>query len=120
MPTPPIQPFNPTFGYHSSLKTEFIRGNIPLKKDITGAKIDKKNVSLDHTVPKAKGGKSNMSNYSLMNQEKNWERGTLPLKPFIDLKSLVEYINVMLNVETRDVNGIEYLKKWLPNLLKEI
>lgn len=113
-----IQPININFGYSSILKTEFKRGNIPLTKDITGARVTKKNVTLDHTVPKSLGGKSSLANYSIMNRDANWERGALPLRDVIDLKSLVEYIEVMLNVRTRDFDGVEYIKKWLPNLKK--
>ena len=40
------------------------------------------------------------------------------IKQFIDLESLVEYIMVMLNVKTMDLDGVDYLKGWLPNLLK--
>ncbi len=52
-----------SFGYKSVLKDEYLRGNIKLKKDITGHPIDKDTVSLDHTVPKYRGGKSQLENY---------------------------------------------------------
>ena len=48
----------------------------------------------------------------------NNKRGERPIKQFIDLESLVEYIMVMLNVKTMDLDGVDYLKGWLPNLLK--
>lgn len=109
-----------SFGYKSILKKEFLKGNIPLKKDITGHKIDKRNVTLDHTIPKARGGKSNLFNYSLMEMVVNRERNTDSLKEYIDLPSLIDYILVMLEVDLEGLNGIEYLKNWLPNLKKEV
>ena len=69
MRTNPVQQINPlTFQYNSILKDEFKRGAIKLTKDITGKPINKKNVSLDHTIPKSKGGKSCLANYNLMNR----------------------------------------------------
>ena len=59
-------------------------------------------------------------NYSLMDSFVNNKRGEKPIKQFIDLESLVEYINVMLNVKTMDLDGVEYLKGWLPTLLKAL
>jgi hypothetical protein len=109
-----------TFGYRSILKKEFINGNIPIKKDITGHKLDKRNVTLDHTVPKARGGKSTLSNYSIMDMVTNMNRGTKSLKGLIDIPSLIDYIIVLLNTKTEYLDGIDYLKKWLPNLRKEV
>lgn len=117
-----VQPIQPslTFQYNSILKKEFKRGAIKLSKDITGQPLTKKVASLDHTIPKSKGGKSCLANYNLMNRLANMLRGNKPLKEVIDLESLIEYIIVMLNTDTGKFNGIEYLKKWLPNLHKEI
>lgn len=108
------------FGYKSVLKKDFERGLIPLKRDITGRPLRKDNISVDHTIPKVKGGKSNIYNYSLMDSFINNKRGSKPLKKYIDLESLVEYISVMINVKTADIDGVDYLKGWLKNLLKEI
>lgn len=113
-----LTPIN--FGYHSPLKKEFLNGNIPLKKDITGHKINKRNATLDHTIPKARGGKSNLENYSIMDMVTNMNRGTKSLKGMIDVPSLIDYIIVMLDTDLEHFNGIEYLKKWLPNLRKEV
>ena len=116
-----INPIFPlTFQSKSAIKTEFLNGNIPLKKDITGHKLTKENVSNDHTIPKSKGGKSNLYNYNLMNNRINQSRGSKPLKYYIDLESLIEYIKVMLDVNTSKVNGIEYIKGFLRNLLREL
>ena len=117
----PVQPISQlTFQYNSILKDEFKRGAIKLTKDITGKPINKKNVSLDHTIPKSKGGKSCLANYNLMNRLANMLRGNTPLRDVINLESLLEYILVMLNTDTGKFKGIDYLKEWIPNLIKEI
>ena len=117
-----VQPIQPslTFQYNSILKKEFKRGAIKLTKDITGSPLSKKTASLDHTIPKSKGGKSCLANYNIMNRIANRLRGNQPLKDFIDLESLIEYIIVMLETKTPNFDGVKYLKGWLPNLKKEI
>lgn len=108
------------FGHRSILKREFERGLIPLKHDITGHELKRGYESVDHTIPKSKGGKSNLYNYSLMDSYINNRRGNKPIRPFIDLESLIEYINVMLNVKTPDLDGVDYLKGWLKTLLRAL
>lgn len=115
-----MQVYQISFGYKSVLKDEYLRGKIKIKKDITGHTIDKDTVSLDHTVPKYRGGKSQLENYSLMNTFINQRKGHNKLTNFIDLKSLVDYIIVMMDVDTEKINGIDYLRLWLRNLRKEI
>lgn len=108
------------FGYKSILKTEYLKGNLKIKKDITGHTLTKDNVTLDHTVPKARGGKSRLDNYSLMVDYVNQRRGHDSLVDRVDLPSLVDYIIVLLDTNTENLNGVEYLKGWLRNLRKEI
>ena len=50
----------------------------------------------------------------------NNKRGNKPIKAFIDLESLVEYISVMLDVKTPDLDGVDYVKKWLKILLRAL
>ena len=109
-----------TFGNKSILKTEFDRGNIPLKRDITGHKLKRGESSVDHTIPKSKGGPSTLFNYSIMNPAANNKRGNKPIKNYIDLESLIEYIKIMLDVKTFDFDGVEYIKGWLKNLLRAL
>ena len=113
-----IQPIS--FGNKSILKTEFDRGNIPLKRDITGHKLKRGESSVDHTIPKSKGGSSNLYNYSIMDPIANNKRSNKPIKDFINLESLIEYIIVMLDVKTMDFDGLDYIKHWLKNLLRAI
>ena len=105
-----------SFGARSVLKRDFDAGLIPLKRDITGHKLKRRESTLDHTIPKSKGGKSNIYNYSIMNGFINNKRGNKPIKNYIDLESLVEYIIIMLDVNTPDVYGIDYLRGWLRTL----
>lgn len=102
-----------SFGARSVLKKDFDNGLIPLKRDITGRPLKRGYASLDHTIPKSKGGKSELYNYSLMDVFINNKRGSKSIRPYIDLESLIEYIRVMLEVKTENIDGIDYLKGWL-------
>ena len=109
-----------SFGARSVLKRDFDAGYIPLKRDITGQKLQKGYASIDHTIPKSKGGKSEINNYSLMDVVINNKRGSKPIKQYIDLESLIEYIRVFLDLKTPNIDGIEYLKGWLKTLQRAI
>lgn len=108
------------FTSKSILKKEFDNGNIPLERDITGHKLIKEYVSVDHTIPKRKGGKSELANYSLMDIVANGKRSDKPIKQVINLESLIEYIRVFLDVKTEDFDGIEYLRQWLKVLQRAV
>lgn len=122
-----IKPLDNTinFGYKSVLKTEFDKGKIPLQEGIYGGKIipiienpkDEFKSTLEHIVPKSKGGSSNISNYFLSNAKNNTARANKPIEEFIKIKPLVKYILVMLDVKTDKIDGVEYLKKSLKSLL---
>lgn len=124
-----IKPLDSTsFGYKNVLKIEFDKGKIPLKEGIYGGKIqpiienppDEFKSTLEHIVPKSKGGASNISNYFLANAKNNNLRGNEPIEKFIQIKPLVKYILVMLDVKTDKIDGIDYLKKSLSSLLKAL
>jgi hypothetical protein len=118
---PPVATSNVSFGYRNPLKTDFLKGYIPLKKGAYGGDIKKKSdVSLEHIIPKSKGGKSTMSNYLLVNKFLNWKRGSEPLEKHLQLKPLLEYIITMLDVKTENVDGVEYLKGCLRTILKAL
>lgn len=111
---------NITFGARSILKKEFERGKIPLKKDITGHELRRGESTLDHTIAKSKKGPSNLYNYSLMNPIANNKRGNKPIRGYIDLESLIEYIRVFLDVKTMEFDGIDYLRGWLKTLQRAL
>ena len=52
-----IEQPQPTFTYSNELKTLFRKGLLPtVKIDAMGNKLTMKNVTLDHIIPKSKGG----------------------------------------------------------------
>jgi hypothetical protein len=109
----------PTFQYSNKIKTLFKEGLLPsVKVDVAGNKLTKKNVTLDHIIPKSKGGKSCLSNYMLAEKKFNWDRGNTPLKEWITPEGIVRYLNQFIGVKIRGFNGDEYIKEVLKTLDK--
>lgn len=111
----PIQPVN--FGYKNKLKKLFKKGKLPtVKYDISGRKLTKKNVTLDHVIPKSKGGKSTTDNYMLATAEFNHMRGNDPLRDHMTNKDLVRYLNQFIDVCVDGFSGNKYIKGLLKTL----
>lgn len=115
-----IQPANSVnFGYSNQLKTLYKRGKLPsVKYDISGRKLTKKNVTLDHVIPKSKGGASTQDNFMLATYEFNQLRGNKPLNDFMTKPNLVKYLNQFMDVVVDGFNGNKYIKGLLKTLDK--
>ena len=55
-----------------------------------------------------------------MDYAANNKRSSKPIKNYIDVAALIDYIRVFLNVKTPDFDGVEYLRQWLPTLHKAV
>lgn len=110
-----IHPLNkfkksPSFGYSSPLKTLYLKGELPVKYGFYGDRLNTKNVSLEHLLPRSKGGKTELDNLVLASKEKNNLRGNKPITKFINLEAMQTYINQFKNVKVKDFNGNNYIK----------
>lgn len=106
-----------SFGYSNQLKTLFKKGKLPsVKYDVSGRKLTVKNVTLDHVIPKSKGGKSRIENYMLATAEFNHLRGAKPLSDFLTIENLTRYINQFIDVHVDDFYGNKYIKNLLETL----
>ena len=107
------------FGYSNQLKTLYKRGKLPsVKYDISGRKLTKKNVTLDHVIPKSKGGESTQDNFMLATYEFNQLRGNKPLKEFMTTENFVRYVDQFIGVFVDGFNGNKYIKGLLKTLEK--
>lgn len=134
MQIPPIQPISfgmqvpqqrkleqvqPTFTYSNKLKTLFKKGLLPtVQVDAAGNKLTKKNVTLDHVIPKSKGGKSYTGNYMLATRGFNWERGNDPLVKRATPEGLIKYLAQFIGVRVKGFVGNEYITEILKTLEK--
>ena len=107
----PILPNNPTFGYSHKLKTDFKKGRLPIKFDLAGFKLDRKNVTLDHVQPKSLGGESKLSNYVLNTAWFNNLRGNKPMKDFITKEMFDRWAKQFEGLNVCGIKGTEYTKQ---------
>ena len=109
----------PTFTYSNKLKTLFKKGLLPsVKVDAAGNKLTKKNATLDHIIPKSKGGKSCTGNYMLAARDFNWARGNDPLLEWTTSENLIKYLNQFINVRVKNFVGNNYIMEVLKTLEK--
>ena len=92
------------FGYKSQLKTLYKQRKLEGLKSFSGQELTQ--ISVDHIKPKSKGGKSNLGNYVLTNQQENSERGSKNIDYYLEknLKGAIEYINWF---RTHKVDGFD-------------
>lgn len=108
-----------SFGHSNQLKTLWKKGKLPtVEFDVVGKRLTKKNVTLDHIIPKSKGGKNVTENYMLATKEFNHMRGNDPLKNFLGSQNLIKYLNQFINVRVDHFIGNKYIKDVLATLKK--
>lgn len=113
-----INPIN--FGYKSVLKTQWQKGNLPsVTRDIYGDLLIKGQETIEHIIPKSKGGKSTLSNYALANAGNNFRRSSFDLGNYVSIDTIKGYLKQFEGVELPDFNGNEYIKN-LTRTLKKI
>lgn len=107
----------PTFTYSNELKTLFKKGLLPtVKVDAAGNRLTKKNVTLDHIIPRSKGGKNVTGNYMLAEKKFNNTRGADPLLDWAKADGLIKYLNQFIGVRVDKFKGNEYITDVLKTL----
>ena len=112
-PLPPIKDvliYRPSFGYSHKLKTDFKKGRLPIKYDMAGFELTKKNATLDHVEPKSLGGESKLSNYVLNTAWFNSLRGNKPMADFITKEMFYKWAKQFENLTVCGIKGTEYTK----------
>lgn len=105
-------PPNPNFGYNHKLKTDFKKGLLPtVKFDVAGIKLNNKNVTLDHVIPKSLGGESNLFNYMLTSKWFNCFRGVVPLAKLITKKMFDKWAKQYEGITVCGVKGEDYTEE---------
>lgn len=108
---------NVSFGYRHQLKTLWLKGKLPsVKFGVYGDKLTKDTVSLEHFKPVSQGGKTILGNLGLASKEKNNLRGSKPLREFLTLAGLKQYLEQFTGVKTKDFNGDEYTHIIIKNI----
>ena len=99
------------FGYHSPLKDLYKAGKLEGLKSFSGEELIKP--SIDHIVPKSKGGRDNIGNYVLTNQKENSERGNQNIDYYIERnkQGMLDYIDWFLTHKVEGFDCIGYIRK---------
>lgn len=110
-----ITPINPnfqiSFGYHSPLKTLYLKGKLPtVKKGFYGDVLTPKTVSLEHLQPHSKGGKTELNNLVLASKRKNRARGNDDIADYLDEKCIIEYLLQFIRIKLPNFDGNEYIQ----------
>ena len=87
-----------------------------VKVDAAGNKLTKKNVTLDHIIPKSKGGKSVTGNYMLAEKKFNSDRGSDSIFQWTTMDGVIKYLNQFIGVNVKGFIGNEYITEVLRTL----
>ena len=110
-----------SFGYSHPLKTQWKQGKMPeLQHDFyDGSLLNKDTVTLEHLLPRSKGGKTTISNLVLTNYENNMKRSNRDIRNYINEEAARQYIEEVKKVKTDLING-EVYARCLVNRLKSL
>lgn len=112
MSIPPIKTGQPSFGgYNWRVKKLFDQGKLPtVKKDISGRKLTRGNRTVDHVVPKSKGGKVTDENAMIATAEFNSLRGNRDIRDFITAEKFALWAEQYMDINVDGFNGAKYVK----------
>ena len=99
-----------TFGRKSVLTKLFNQGSLPgVTKDIYGSAI--KEATVDHIIPKSKGGKSNLANYAIANAKNNMNRSSDDILKYTTVDNIKAYYQQFKDLVLPNFNGNEYIEQ---------
>lgn len=105
-----------TFGYSNKLKTLYKKDKLPVIYDFYGEKLTKKNVTLEHLLPRCQGGKTELQNLVLATANKNQERGVRPLSEMLSWEDVGRYLEQFKDLKLNDFDGNEYIQMILQTI----
>ena len=97
-------------GYGCELKSLYKRGLIEIKYSFYGGKLRPKSFSVEHVIPKSKGGKNCQENYVICNRDQNSNRGNSPLDHYINWEAVGIYLKQFEGIKVKGFNGDNYIK----------
>ena len=107
-------------GFSCEMKRLYKKGKLKIKYSFYGGRLDPKQFSTEHVIPKSKGGQSIQENYVFCNAWQNSERGDKPLVNYIDWKAVGIYLDQFKGVKVGMFNGDEYINQVLNSINEAI
>lgn len=110
-----------SFGYKNILKTAWLQGRIPeLRHDFyDGSELKPDTVTLEHLLPKSKGGKTTLTNLVLTNYQNNFRRSNKDIRQYINKEAARQYLEEAKRINIPEINGENYVKSII-NKLKSL
>jgi hypothetical protein len=99
-----------SFKRKSIIKTEWLNGNVPLKKGFLGGELTPQNISIDHIKPRSQGGRSELSNYVLMTIENNGKKSSDDIFYYATKENTEQYFKAFEGIKLGKYQGEDYLK----------
>lgn len=97
-------------GYQSVLKTLFREGKLPKGlRGIYGDVLTQNNLSLEHIIPKSKGGRTELCNLALASKRMNTRRGSRPIQYFLSMEMVDSYCKQFEGLQIGKFNGHRYI-----------
>ena len=107
-----------TFQQKHALKTLWRKGLLPtVKRGLYGDVLTQDTISIEHVVPKSKGGSSEFNNVTLASKNKNNRRGTKDIRDFLTKEMVDDYCSQFYGVRVGWFNG-DWYARGIKNTLK--
>lgn len=107
-------------GYNCQLKKLYRKGLVKIEWSFYGGKLNPKKFSVEHVIPKSRGGKSAQFNYVFCNTDQNSYRGNDPLKDYIDWDAAAKYLEQFRDVKVNDFDGNKYIEDVIHSIQEAI
>lgn len=106
-----------SFGYQNILKTLYKKGKLSsVKYGFYGDELTKGNVSLEHILPRSRGGDTKLYNLVLASANKNQERAAKPLNEMLNWECVGRYLEQFRHVHVGTFNGNQYIEMILKTI----
>lgn len=106
-----------TFCQNHPLKTHWLKGHLPsVRYGIYGGELTPDTCTIEHLVPKSKGGRTTYNNIALATKLNNNRRSSHPLKNYLTATMADEYLNQFRGVEIDDFSGDRYIRRVEPTI----
>lgn len=108
----PIKQYRPLFkGRPCVLKILWRKGELPqVTNGIYGDKLTQENLSLEHIVPKCKGGKTELANLALATKKMNNLRNARRITEYITWDNIDIYCKQFKGIRKKEFSGERYVK----------
>lgn len=109
-----------TFTQKHALKTMWRKGLLPtVERGLYGDKLTQDTISIEHVIPKSKGGSSEFNNVTLASKYRNNRRGIKDIREFLTKEMIDDYCSQFYGVRVGWFNG-DWYAQGIKNTLRKL